>query len=115
MGYFGTYTRSMLSMFELTLANWPIICRFLVDEIHEVLGVFCVLYKLSIGFALIGVINGVFIQESFSVATNDEFIMVRKRMRQMKQHAERITRLFQLADENGDGMLSKDELEDMLE
>merc|ERR1712032_706174 len=105
----------MLSMFELTLANWPIICRFLVDEVHEILGIFCVLYKLSIGFAVVAVINGVFIQESFTVATNDEYIMIRKRMRQARQSTQRIERFFSLADTDGDGTLTKLELKDMLE
>jgi hypothetical protein len=108
--YFGTYSRSMLSMFELALANWPQICRFLMEEVHESFGIFCMFYKWSVGVAAIAVINGVFMQEIFSVAANDEFIMVRARMRQSRQHSEAITRLFKMADQDGSGTLSKEEL-----
>ncbi|CAK0896479.1 unnamed protein product [Prorocentrum cordatum] len=62
--YFGTYTRSMVTMFELMLANWPEICRFLMEEVHEIFGYFVVGYKLSIGFAVVGVINGVLYKHS---------------------------------------------------
>ncbi|CAK0858437.1 unnamed protein product, partial [Prorocentrum cordatum] len=53
--YFGTYTRSMVTMFELMLANYPTVCRFLMEDVHEAFGCFVVFYKLSIGFAVIGV------------------------------------------------------------
>ena len=60
-------------------------------------------------------INGVFIQETFTVAQHDEFIMVRSRLRQVSQHKDRLTRLFQLADQNDDGFLSRSELKYILE
>ncbi|CAK0870344.1 unnamed protein product [Prorocentrum cordatum] len=112
--YFGTYSRSLLSMFELALANWPTICRFMMEEVHESFSIFCMAYKWSVGVAAIAVggrrINGAFMQEIFSVAANDEFIMVRTRMRQSSQHTDAITRLFTMADQDGNGMLTKDEL-----
>lgn len=33
--FFGTFTRSLLSMFELTLANWPPVTRLLMEEVSE--------------------------------------------------------------------------------
>merc|ERR1719428_1605785 len=82
--YFGTYWRAMVSLFELMLANWPTVCRFLMEEVHEVFGWLVVAYKLLVGFGVVGVINGVFIQETFSVAQSDEYIMIRSRLRQME-------------------------------
>ncbi|CAK0875413.1 unnamed protein product [Prorocentrum cordatum] len=108
--YFGTYSRSMLSMFELTLANWPEICRFLVEEVHEGFSAFCLIFKLSIGFAVIGVINGVFIQQTFSAAQSDELIMVRKQIREVQQLEHRLARLFKMADINNDSLLTRSEL-----
>jgi hypothetical protein len=113
--YFGTYTRSMLSLFELTLANWPAITRFLLEEVHEGFGTICICIKLAVGVAVVGVINGVFIQETFSTATNDEFIMVRKRMRQMMVQKERVSRFFTMVNENSDGVLERHELVHALE
>mmetsp|Transcript_53712 Transcript_53712/g.143146 ORF Transcript_53712/g.143146 Transcript_53712/m.143146 type:complete len:174 (+) Transcript_53712:1-522(+) len=105
----------MLSMFELALANWPTLTRFMVEELHECFGPICVLWKLSIGFAVVGVINGVFIKETFSVAESDEFIMIRSRMRQIVQHKERMRRLFQLADKNKDGVLGREQFRRVFE
>eukprot|EP00971_Amphidinium_carterae_P219129 4349964-Amphidinium_carterae.2 len=33
--YFGTFSRALLSMFELTMANWPPICRLLMENVSE--------------------------------------------------------------------------------
>ncbi|CAK0862103.1 unnamed protein product, partial [Prorocentrum cordatum] len=51
--YFGSYSRSMVSMFELALANWPVICRFLQEDLYEGWAVAAIFYKLTVGFAMI--------------------------------------------------------------
>eukprot|EP00928_Gymnodinium_smaydae_P043322 TRINITY_DN29052_c0_g1_i1.p2 TRINITY_DN29052_c0_g1~~TRINITY_DN29052_c0_g1_i1.p2 ORF type:complete len:928 (+),score=137.89 TRINITY_DN29052_c0_g1_i1:74-2785(+) len=64
--YFGTFTRSMLSMFEITLANWPPICRILSENVTEWFMPICIVHKLMIGFAVVGVISllkGIFLQK----------------------------------------------------
>merc|ERR1719218_333567 len=65
--YFGTFTRCLLSMFELTLANWPPVTRLLAEEVSEWFMLLCVAHKITVGFAVIGVINGVILQETFKV------------------------------------------------
>merc|ERR1712176_867603 len=39
--YFGTFTRSMFSMFELTLANYPPVARLLSEEVSEWFSLLC--------------------------------------------------------------------------
>merc|ERR1712137_1296598 len=56
--YFGTFLRAMLSMFEITLGNWPPIARVLFENLGPWLLIFSVVHKLTIGFAVVGVING---------------------------------------------------------
>ncbi|CAK0908108.1 unnamed protein product [Prorocentrum cordatum] len=56
----------------------------------------------------------IFIQETLSAAANDEFIMVRARVRQNVQQAKKITRLFKFADSDGDGVLTKEEFDDVV-
>lgn len=63
--YFGTTARVMLTMFELTLANWPTAARILQENVTEWYSIFSVAYKLIVGFAAVGIINGVFMQETF--------------------------------------------------
>eukprot|EP00913_Durusdinium_trenchii_P020203 g18982.t1 len=80
--YFGTCSRAILSMFELLV---------------------------TIGFAVIGVINGVFMQETFKVAGSDDKIMMRQRERERKLHTKKMKVLFEHADESGDGILDMEE------
>merc|ERR1712232_996528 len=66
-------------------------------------------HKLTIGFAVIGVINGVFMQETFNVASSDDQLMMRQRERAAKLHTKKMKALFEAADESGDGFLDYDE------
>lgn len=97
--YFGTFSRSMLSMFELTLANWPPICRLFQESVSEWCMPFIVLHKLLIGFAVIGVVNGVFMQETFKIASTDDRIMVRQKSITKEAHKKKMKALFDAADE----------------
>eukprot|EP00928_Gymnodinium_smaydae_P072432 TRINITY_DN55790_c0_g1_i1.p1 TRINITY_DN55790_c0_g1~~TRINITY_DN55790_c0_g1_i1.p1 ORF type:complete len:665 (+),score=113.52 TRINITY_DN55790_c0_g1_i1:161-2155(+) len=107
--YFGTFSRSMLSMFEITLANWPPICRLLSEQYSEYFMILCVLHKLTIGFAVVGVINGVFMQETFKVASTDDRIMVRQKETAVKVHRAKMQLLFEEADKDGSGKLDLQE------
>eukprot|EP00438_Fugacium_kawagutii_P006228 Skav208377 [mRNA] locus=scaffold3508:24674:26189:+ [translate_table: standard] len=107
--YFGTCSRAILSMFELTLGNWPVIARILQDKVSEWYFAFSIAHKVTIGFAVIGVINGVFMQETFKVAGSDDKIMMRQRDREKKLHTKKMKRLFEHADESGDGILDMED------
>jgi len=108
--YFGTFTRALLSMFEMTMANWPPVCRLLSERVNEWFMLFSVLHKLTIGFAVIGVINGVFMQETFALAAKDDLIMMRQKEKSFKSHTAKMTLLFSHFDTSGDGFLDREEL-----
>lgn len=112
--YFGTFTRALFSMFEITLGNWPPAIRILAESVTEWFFVFGVLVKLSIGFAVIGVINGVFMQETFKIASMDDVLMVRQKQRAMTEHARKMKRFLEEADrmeseDGGDDQISRSE------
>jgi len=109
--YFGTFTRCVLSMFELTLANWPPVTRLLSEEVSEWFMLFCLLHKLTIGFAVMGVITGVILQETFKVAATDDYIMVRQKKRTADVTKKKMTQLFNALDTQGDGELEFEEFE----
>eukprot|EP00928_Gymnodinium_smaydae_P006427 TRINITY_DN12270_c0_g1_i2.p1 TRINITY_DN12270_c0_g1~~TRINITY_DN12270_c0_g1_i2.p1 ORF type:complete len:615 (+),score=108.90 TRINITY_DN12270_c0_g1_i2:78-1922(+) len=111
--YFGTCSRAMLTMFELTLANWPPVARLLQEHVNEFWIIFSIAHKLTIGFAVLGVINGVFMQETFKVAQNDDVIMMRQKARERKQHMNKMQLLFDAADVSGDQMLQHKEFLDI--
>jgi len=112
--YFGTFSRALMSMFELTFANWPIVCRILSENVTEWFMLFCVAHKLTIGFAVLGVINGVFVQETFKVAACDDVLMVRQKKRAVTIHAGKMRRLFKDTDANGDGRLTLEEFQEVV-
>merc|ERR1711971_1060823 len=107
--YFGTFSRCMFSMFELTLANWPPVARLLTEHVSEWFSVICVLHKLTIGFAVVGVINGVIMQETFKVAQTDDVVMVRQLDRARALIANKMRALFEALDISQDGLLDMDE------
>jgi Ca2+-binding EF-hand superfamily protein len=113
-GYFGTFTKSMFTMFELMLANWPPVARMLSEYVSEYFMFFAVLYKLSMGFSVIGVVNGVLMQETFKVVAMDDTIMVRQKEMAVNAHRVKMTRLFQRADGDGTGHLDIDEFRAVL-
>merc|ERR1719421_2562756 len=45
--YFGTFSRGMLSMFELTMGNFPPIAWTLSEKVSEWFILFCLLHKLT--------------------------------------------------------------------
>eukprot|EP00419_Tripos_fusus_P066406 CAMPEP_0172911160 /NCGR_PEP_ID=MMETSP1075-20121228/185961_1 /TAXON_ID=2916 /ORGANISM="Ceratium fusus, Strain PA161109" /LENGTH=608 /DNA_ID=CAMNT_0013769415 /DNA_START=135 /DNA_END=1958 /DNA_ORIENTATION=+ len=109
--YFGSFARSMLTMFEITLGNWMPPCRALVENVSEWYMLFSIIHKLIIGFSVLSVLNAVFIQETFKVASIDDRIMLMSRDRARKIHAKKIWGLFCRSDGNHDGFMEREELE----
>lgn len=107
--YFGTITRATFSLFELTLANWPPIIRVLSENVSEVFMLLGVMHKLTVGFAFVGVVNGVFMQETFKVAKTDNRNMVRQKQRDMETHFQKMKMFFNQSDVSGDGMINFEE------
>ncbi|CAL1166019.1 unnamed protein product [Cladocopium goreaui] len=112
--YFGTTARVMLTMFELTLANWPVAARILQENVTEYYSIFSVAYKLIVGFAAVGIINGVFMQETFKVAASDDKLMMRQKERDRWLHTKKMRTLFEAADESGDGFIDRSEFVEIM-
>lgn len=109
--YFGTTSRCFLTMFELTLANWAPAVRLLTEEISEWFTPICLTFKLTIGFAVVGVINGVILQETFRVAATDDFIMVRQTKRAQLALRQKMQVLFAALDRSEDGEVDFNEFQ----
>jgi hypothetical protein len=106
--YFGSFTRCFLSMFEITLANWPPVARMLTENVSQWLMPVMLAHKLAIGFAVIGVINGVILQETFKVAATYDVIMVRQKKKLAAVGRAKMMSLFHALD-SGDGRLTFEE------
>merc|ERR1719282_761964 len=102
-------------MFELALGNFAPISRALYENVNEWFIVFTIIHKVTVGFAFIGVINGIFTQETFKVARQDNEIMLRDAQRSYKIHVKKMRRLVASADQTGDGELSLEEFRSMFQ
>jgi Ca2+-binding EF-hand superfamily protein len=112
--HFGTFSKSLLSMFEMLLGNWYTITRELVkvSEWYMILGVG---HQLCFGFAVIEVMTGVFLHETFQVASLDDGIMTNETKRAIKNNTAKMKEFFAHADTNGDGFIDKEELEQVMQ
>merc|ERR1719440_1753186 len=63
------------------------------------------MHKLTIGFAVIGVINGVILQETFKVVSTDDRIMMRQKTRASNILKQKMSTLFDALDSQGDGLI----------
>ncbi|CAE7780787.1 CACNA1H, partial [Symbiodinium pilosum] len=53
--YYGTFSRTILTMFEILFANWAPPARVLLENMSEWFSVFFLLYRCVLGFAVLNV------------------------------------------------------------
>lgn len=107
--YFGSFSRGMVTMLELTLGNWVPVCRLLMENLMEWYGFAIVIYKIMVGFGVVKVITGCFLHETFKIASTDDEIMIMRKQREQESHRGKMERLFSAADDQGHGTLSREE------
>ncbi|CAJ1388883.1 unnamed protein product [Effrenium voratum] len=107
--YYGTFTRSFLTMFEVLFANWGPPCRILVENVSEWFSVFFLLYRCVLGFAVLNVVNAVFVQQTMKTASSDEELAFKQKQKDMATYTRKVKRLFQTIDISGDGAINLEE------
>jgi len=108
--HFGTFTRTVITMSELTLANWIPVCRLLVDNVSMSAGYAVLVFKIVVGFAVVRVIVGVFMLETFKTAETDDELMTTRIKRAEVKHAAKMKRFLTSADTDKDGFIDAGEL-----
>lgn len=111
--YYGSFTRAFITMFELHMANWAKPCRVYMNNMGEIHGIVFVFYRCILGFALMNVIGAVFVQQTMSVAQQDNDIMIVQKQRAAQSYKVKLLALFKALDTSGDGLLSREEFEAM--
>jgi hypothetical protein len=101
--FYGTFIRTMITMFEVTLGNYMPPTRALINNVSMAWGVFLVVYRCVFCFAVINVIRAVFIAETSRVASGDDEVAMMNKARQTKALQKKLTDLFIEFDESGDG------------
>jgi len=113
--YYGTFWRSTITMFEITFANWAPPCRILVDHVSESLGLFFLVYRCLIGFAVLSVVQAVFIQQTIKSAQNDDNMQIELKDKEKSRFADKLKKVFIQLDSSGDGLVSWQEFEAVME
>jgi len=113
-GHYGTFWRSMITMFEITFANWAPTCRLLIDNVSEWFGLFFLLYRCLVGFAMLSVIQAVFIQQTMKQAQLDDDFVIQQRNREKQVYTDKLNRIFKKLDTSGDGHVCWQEFETLL-
>lgn len=109
--YYGTFTRTFLSMFEILFANWGPPCRVVVENISEWFSLFFLLYRCVLGFAVLNVVNAVFVQQTMKTASSDEELAFKQKERDMAMYTRKVKKLFETMDDTGDGCLNLEEFQ----
>eukprot|EP00811_Abedinium_folium_P001247 NODE_1113_length_2601_cov_10.129749.p1 GENE.NODE_1113_length_2601_cov_10.129749~~NODE_1113_length_2601_cov_10.129749.p1 ORF type:complete len:764 (-),score=143.03 NODE_1113_length_2601_cov_10.129749:310-2523(-) len=112
--YFGTWSRALLTTSELTMGNWAPPMRLLTNNVHEAYGHSIIAYRMVVGFAMIRVIGGVFLHETFSVASADDDLMVMQKARSQAKHVAKMKKFLSCADGGKDGTVSLEEFAEVL-
>jgi len=112
--HFGTFTRCWFTMLELTFGGWARIGRMLMEDVSGWWALPILAHQFMIGFAVLTVVRGVFMQQTFKVAETDNFIMMKTRKREANVHKTKMRRLFETADTDHDGFLDFDEFKTIM-
>ncbi|CAE7758486.1 para, partial [Symbiodinium pilosum] len=84
--YYGTFSRTFLSMFEILFANWGPPCRVVVENISEWFSAFFLLYRCVLGFAVLNVVSAVFVQQTMKTASSDEELAFKQKERDVAMY-----------------------------
>eukprot|EP00930_Biecheleria_cincta_P059272 TRINITY_DN45017_c0_g1_i1.p1 TRINITY_DN45017_c0_g1~~TRINITY_DN45017_c0_g1_i1.p1 ORF type:complete len:564 (-),score=85.95 TRINITY_DN45017_c0_g1_i1:167-1831(-) len=107
---FGSFSKSLYSMFEITFSGgWPNLARPVIEKVSAWYAPLFLSYVVLVLFACIKVITALFIKETMSIAASDSVLAVQERMRSIHNYAQKLQRIFELADTSGDGLLSREE------
>eukprot|EP00929_Paragymnodinium_shiwhaense_P024205 TRINITY_DN14971_c0_g1_i1.p1 TRINITY_DN14971_c0_g1~~TRINITY_DN14971_c0_g1_i1.p1 ORF type:complete len:640 (-),score=159.25 TRINITY_DN14971_c0_g1_i1:378-2297(-) len=112
--YFGSFSRTMITMFEMTVGNWVVVCRLLMEDVSEWYGLAILVYKLTAGFAVVKVITGVFMHETFKCAERDVDLMILQKERLVKSYMRDMDVLFHQMDLDRNGEVLLDEFAQLL-
>lgn len=113
--YYGTFTRTFLTMFEILFANWGPPCRVLAENFSEWFSVFFLIYRCVLGFAVLNVVNSVFVQQTMKTASSDEELAFKQKEKDAQMYTRKVKRLFQTIDDSGDGAINFQEFSKLVQ
>jgi len=111
--FYGTFTRTQFTMFEVTFVNFSTQARVLVDEDGEAWVIFFILYRCVVSFAVMQVIRAVFIQQTLKVAETDKELLLVRKLGEERRMTENLNQIFDRGDQRKSGFLEYHQLRDL--
>eukprot|EP00929_Paragymnodinium_shiwhaense_P088942 TRINITY_DN4923_c0_g1_i2.p1 TRINITY_DN4923_c0_g1~~TRINITY_DN4923_c0_g1_i2.p1 ORF type:complete len:618 (-),score=90.66 TRINITY_DN4923_c0_g1_i2:100-1953(-) len=101
---FGSFARSFMTMYQMTFGldnNASGMCF----ELSEWFGIPLIMYQGLVSFAVIKVIEAVFLNETIKLAASNDELMIMEKNRWESMQEDKVHSLFKEADESGDGLI----------
>merc|ERR1719265_1292146 len=111
---FGTFSRSVFVVFELTIGNWVPACRFVLEHGGELWAFLLLLFRIVVSFSVMQVISAVTMHETFKAAGMDDELMIMTHMSSQKKFGLKMHLFLNEADRDGNDTLDLKELEEAL-
>jgi len=90
---FGTWTNSMFTVFEITMAPGGFIrYRRLYEDVHEVFAIFIIFYVCVVTFAVVRVITAMFLKATLSASDSDEQDTAREKSEQWSNYVKSLNK-----------------------
>jgi hypothetical protein len=112
--FFGSFTRSFISMFEIAFHNHAPIMRKIIENVDERWAIYFLLYKCVVGLSVMKVISGVFMHETFKVCSEDDELMIIQKKRDKENWTRKMHMLYSKLNKNGDEALERWEFLEMM-
>lgn len=114
--YFGRFTYSMYTMFELTMAvnMWAKLGRMLIFDVNWMWIFFFASYGWLVIFAVIRVISAMFLKQTLAAAASDPQNAMAEKNAKRQKETEQLRFFFSLGDNNYDGFLGFSEFQQLL-
>lgn len=112
---YGTTQRAFWTMFEITLGGQGTSMARVVVEHYWAYSLFFYLYISGVSFAVISIIQALFLKDTLDLLALDANMMVQEKMEMKKKTTEMLEDLFKAVDLSDDGYISLHEFEEILE
>merc|ERR1719375_2096720 len=115
--YFGRFSASMLTMYQLTMAPgaWSSIGRILIFDVHWAYVLIFAPYGWLVSFTVIRVISALFLKQVLNAAAVDPEAAMNEKMKKKAREMQQLRQLFEQADADGGGHMALEEFKNLLE
>mmetsp|Transcript_156474 Transcript_156474/g.276394 ORF Transcript_156474/g.276394 Transcript_156474/m.276394 type:complete len:559 (-) Transcript_156474:302-1978(-) len=113
--YFGTFSKTMFTMFEISMANWVPVSRALIDHVGNFYSIIIILYRCLFCSAVVKVIAAVFITETYRVLNHDDDLSLMKHWQEKKVFNHKVNKMLKSISHFHSGKLRQRDVEMLLE